>query len=55
MDATETNDPIAAFAPASRMNWGPESETPIVRSVRSLIDRSKNSRLPRNLEGQPAN
>ncbi|MGH2789925.1 MAG: hypothetical protein ACRDJ0_02945 [Actinomycetota bacterium] len=54
MDATEMNDPIAAFAPASRMNWGPESETPIVRSVRSLIDRSKSSKLSRSLESQPA-
>ncbi|MGH2825945.1 MAG: hypothetical protein ACRDKF_03130 [Actinomycetota bacterium] len=55
MEATETNDPIAAFAPASRMNWGPESETPIVRSVRSLIDRSRGARGSRRLESQPAN
>jgi hypothetical protein len=54
MEATQTNDPIAAFAPASRMNWGPESETPIVRSVRSLIDRSKSARGSRSLESQPA-
>ncbi|MGH2698940.1 MAG: hypothetical protein ACRDJL_07065 [Actinomycetota bacterium] len=48
----ESNDPIAAFAPAPRMNWGPENETPIVRSVRSLVDRSK-SRRSHKLETQP--
>jgi hypothetical protein len=48
-----SNDPIAAFAPAPRMNWGPENETPIVRSVRSLIDRTKSRRVEK-LEGQAA-
>lgn len=50
---SEANDPIAAFAPAPRMDWGPRSETPIVRSVRSLIDRSKSRRDAGSLEGQP--
>ncbi|MGH2749902.1 MAG: hypothetical protein ACRDK3_03365 [Actinomycetota bacterium] len=50
----ETNDPIAAFAPAPRMNWGPESEVPIVRSVRSLIDRSKARHSAPDLEAQSA-
>ena len=54
MEATQANDPITAFAPASRMNWGPEGETPIVRSVRSFIDRSKNARASRSFESQPA-
>jgi hypothetical protein len=49
----EKNDPIAAFAPAPRMNWGPENEAPIVRSVRSLIDRTKSRRSP-ELETSPA-
>ena len=40
-----SNDPIAAFAPAPRMNWGPENEAPIVRSVRSLMDRTKSRRV----------
>ncbi|MGH2776768.1 MAG: hypothetical protein ACRDJT_15265 [Actinomycetota bacterium] len=40
----QSNDPIAAFAPAPRMNWGPENEVPIVRSMRSLIDRTKSRR-----------
>ncbi|CAN5531137.1 hypothetical protein BH20ACT23_BH20ACT23_14440 [soil metagenome] len=42
---SRSNDPIAAFAPAPRMNWGPENEAPIVRSVRSLIDRTKSRRV----------
>jgi hypothetical protein len=43
----QSNDPIAAFAPPPRMSWGPENEAPIVRSVRSLIDRTKSRRVER--------
>jgi len=46
----EGNDPIASFAPPHRMNWGPENEAPIIRSMRSLI--SRRSRRFNKLETQ---
>ena len=48
---TLANDPIAAFSPGPRMDWGPESEAPIVRSVRSLIGRTRSRRASQSLEG----
>jgi hypothetical protein len=51
LEAGLLDDPIAAFAPSPRMDWGPDELLPLPRGLRSLLRKGGAQRRLESLAG----